>query len=158
MYGPLEILNLLGVQVSGTSVSIIGETKEPVPSCANSITGVPTSYLQPTYAIDEDPELDVLRTCDAIPPDVFFVVLTLGTVVPGGPGTKYANDNPKIVDYVKRTYPKLKYIVSICTGAEVLAKAGILDGKRATTTKFGWKEVTVGSGSNVNWVSKLGRG
>lgn len=43
------------------TISIIGETKKPVPSSANSSVGVATSYLQPTYAIDEDPELDVLR-------------------------------------------------------------------------------------------------
>jgi len=134
VYGPLEILNLVGTQVAGVTVSIIGETKEPVPSCADSIAGVATSYLQPTYTMDEDPELDVL-------------------LVPGGPGSQYAQENPQIVDYVKRTYPKLQYIVGICTGAQILAKAGILDGKRATTTKFGWKQV-VGSGPNVNWVTQ----
>lgn len=65
----------------------------------------------------------------------------------------YAYNNPKIIDYVKRTYPKLQYIVSICTAAQVLAKAGILDGKRATTSKFLWKEM-VACGPNVDWVSK----
>jgi len=62
VYGPLEILNIIGAQMPGMAISIIGETREPVPSHANSSTGVATSYLQPTYAIDEDPELDVLRT------------------------------------------------------------------------------------------------
>ena len=62
VYGPLEILNKVGTQIPDMTISIIGETKEPVPSSANSGTGVATSYLQPTYAIDEDPELDVLRT------------------------------------------------------------------------------------------------
>ena len=62
VYGPLEILNKVGTQIPDMTISIIGETKEPVPSSANSSFGVATSYLQPNYAIDEDPELDVLRT------------------------------------------------------------------------------------------------
>jgi hypothetical protein len=94
---------------------------------------------------------------DFMPSDSISWNLTLGAVVPGGPGSQYAQEKPQIVDYIKRTYPKLQYIVSICTGAQILAKAGILDGKRATTTKFGWKQV-VGSGPNVKWVSELEQG
>ena len=62
VYGPLEILNIVKAQTPNMTISIIGETKEPVPSHADSSAGVATSYLQPTYAIDEDPELDILRT------------------------------------------------------------------------------------------------
>jgi hypothetical protein len=62
VYGPLEILNIVGIQIPDMTISIIGETKEPVPSRGDSSAGVAISYLQPTYAIDEDPELDVLRT------------------------------------------------------------------------------------------------
>lgn len=62
VYGPLEILNIIKAQRPDMTISIIGETKELVPCHGNSEAGVPISYLQPTYAIDEDPELDVLRT------------------------------------------------------------------------------------------------
>lgn len=79
VYGPLEILNLVATEKSdiGISVSVVGETKEPVPSCANSIVGEATSYLQPTYTIDENPELDVLRTTSfhpAVPPRTLRLV------------------------------------------------------------------------------------
>ena len=51
---------------------------------------------------------------------------------------------------LKWTYPKLRHILSVCTGAQVLAKAGISDGGRATTSKLSWKEM-VASGPTVDW-------
>lgn len=70
------------------------------------------------------------------------------------PGGRYEFNDHKIIEYIKRTYPKLQYIVSVCTGAKILAKTGILDGKRATTSKYAWGLV-VQSAPNVNWVSEL---
>ncbi|KAL0950330.1 hypothetical protein HGRIS_010301 [Hohenbuehelia grisea] len=130
-YGPLDFLNIAAFSTPNMTLSVIAETLDPVPAHINGPTG-PVTFLKPTYTIDENPQLDVL-------------------LIPGGPGTRIAYNNTKIIDYVRRTYPKLKYIISICTGAQVLAKAGILDGKRATTNKFSWQEM-VASGPTVNWV------
>ncbi|NVN99127.1 MAG: GlxA family transcriptional regulator [Geobacteraceae bacterium] len=41
--------------------------------------------------------------------------------------------NRALINWIKNTAPDLRRVVSICTGAFILAEAGLLDGRRATT-------------------------
>src|SRR5437660_5458642 len=52
-------------------------------------------------------------------------------VVPGGPATRAAD--PDLVAWMRETGSAARRIVSVCTGAFVLAEAGLLDGRRVTT-------------------------
>lgn len=52
-------------------------------------------------------------------------------LVPGGPGVPAAD--PRIVTWLARNAAAFERVVSVCTGAFLLAEAGLLDGRRATT-------------------------
>ncbi|MFG3145935.1 GlxA family transcriptional regulator [Streptomyces sp. NPDC048243] len=52
-------------------------------------------------------------------------------LVPGGGGTR--NPDPLLVDWLRAHGPGAERLVSVCTGAILLAAAGLLDGRRATT-------------------------
>lgn len=72
-------------------------------------------------------------------------------IVPGGVGTR--NDMSAEIDFVEKMYPSLKAVLSVCTGATILARAGVLDGRRATTNKRAWEWAT-SNGPNVNWIGE----
>ncbi|MFD7710672.1 GlxA family transcriptional regulator [Streptomyces sp. NPDC059786] len=52
-------------------------------------------------------------------------------LVPGGQGTRHPDE--RITDWLRTRGPRAERLVSVCTGAVLLAAAGLLDGRRATT-------------------------
>lgn len=93
-----------------------------------------SSQIYATHSFSNAPPLDVL-------------------FVPGGMGTRslVAHNNTEIEQFIAKRYPKLDYLISVCTGAVFLARAGLLNGKRATTNKWAYDWVTKGHGENIKW-------
>jgi transcriptional regulator GlxA family with amidase domain len=54
-------------------------------------------------------------------------------LVPGGDGSRAAAEDPRLIDWVQTQAMGCRWVTSVCTGARVLAAAGLLDGKRVTT-------------------------
>lgn len=59
---------------------------------------------------------------------------TLDTLlIAGGEGAEAAAENPLLVDWVRERATQARRVASVCTGAFLLAAAGVLDGRRAAT-------------------------
>ena len=71
-------------------------------------------------------------------------------MIPGGIGTRTEVNNPVMLDFLRKQDEGTEYTTSVCTGSAVLAKAGILDGRKATSNKMAWKFATSQDG-DVIW-------
>lgn len=67
-----------------------------------------------TCAFDDAPRLDVL-------------------LVPGGPGQLPLMRHVPLLDFLRARAPEVTWLCGVCTGSLLLAQAGVLRGRRATT-------------------------
>ena len=72
-------------------------------------------------------------------------------LVPGGFGTLTELDNPKMLAWLKERSAKAQLTTSVCSGSALLAKAGLLDGKKATSNKSFFTMMTA-QGKLVEWI------
>lgn len=121
-FGPLEMFgNLKGV----VDVVTVAQIKGPVRSGQG-----PSAMAD--YGFDDCPPLDML-------------------LIPGGDGTRTEVDNPVMIDWLRRRVPEISNVMTVCSGTALLARTGLLDGRRATTNKMFFNEVAE-SGPRVQWV------
>ena len=74
-------------------------------------------------------------------------------LVPGGPGTRREVDNPVLSGWLREAAARAELVTSVCTGAALLARAGLLDGRKATTNKMAWDWATA-QGPEVDWQAR----
>ncbi len=92
----------------GYEICVIGKTPGPVKSAGGL-------QFVADYGFDNAPgEFDTL-------------------VIPGSPFIKKVCDDERLVEWLRNAAPRARRVVSVCTGAFLLAAAGLLENRRATT-------------------------
>ncbi|KAL1922721.1 uncharacterized protein VTP21DRAFT_9097 [Calcarisporiella thermophila] len=133
VFGPLEYWNLLSaVNPTNLSVSVISHEVGPVSAVPPNFPSVIGQSVFATHSFNSAPNLDIL-------------------MVPGGIGTWSSINDTVLLDFIKQTYPKLEYLMTVCTGSALVAKTGLLDGKMATSNKRAFDWVSQ-QRPNVKWV------
>jgi cyclohexyl-isocyanide hydratase len=106
--GPFEVLSYVNKIIpNSVQVSLVAESTGEL----RAFNGL---RILPDMTIDACPALDVL-------------------VVPGGKGRLTAMKNANLRQFIRRQATQARFIASVCTGAFLLAEAGLLTGCKATT-------------------------
>ncbi len=112
--GPFEVFSVTRLneekrreEPSPFDVFLVAETKSPVLTTGGM-------KVLPDHDLETCPALDIL-------------------IVPGGWGTRKEMHNARLLEWIAANAKGLETLTSVCTGALLLGKAGLLEGKRATT-------------------------
>jgi transcriptional regulator GlxA family with amidase domain len=72
---------------------------------------------------------------------------------PGGIGTRKEMANPQFLAELRRLAETSRIVATACTGSLLLARTGLLDGRKATSNKRAFQEVKTYA-PKVEWIAK----
>jgi transcriptional regulator GlxA family with amidase domain len=124
LYGPLEMLGSLGKHLR---IVTVAEQAGPVASAQG-----PATLAEHGFA--DAPKLDLV-------------------LVPGGIGTFPQLANEAMLEFLRKRAAEAELMLSVCTGSALLAKAGLLDGRRATSNKQ-FFDLARQQGPKTEWISE----
>jgi transcriptional regulator GlxA family with amidase domain len=122
--GPVEIFGGVGLKLK---LVMVAQKAGPVAS-------VQGPKVVADYGFEDCPPLDLL-------------------LVPGGRGTLPQLGNEKLLAWLRQRAAKAEIVMSVCSGSALLARAGLLDGRRATSNKQ-YFSFAVAQGPKVTWIKE----
>lgn len=143
VFGTLDPLQLMAHSTQQMNLFLLSHSLDPVTTETSAAAMNPHNssfwpVVPPTHTFD-----------DAIASNLDIDVL----IVPGGPGMRGPDDvlEPHM-NFIRTMFPRVKIFMTVCTGSGLAARAGVLDGKLATTNKNAWAQMNE-YGPRVNWVA-----
>jgi transcriptional regulator GlxA family with amidase domain len=112
--GPFEVFSVTRLEESRRR-----EQPSPFDVCLVAASMAPVKAtgglrILPDHDLEDCPQLELL-------------------VVPGGWGTRTLVNDQSVVQWIRRQAARAEITASVCTGSFLLAQAGLLEGRRATT-------------------------
>lgn len=112
LFNEVEVLDFAGpfevFSYASFSVKTVAQTKDLI----NARNGL---KIQSDYDFCDAPNFDIL-------------------IIPGGYGASEIEiNNPSVINWIKEQLNSVEIMASVCTGAFLLAKSGLLNGKQVTT-------------------------
>ena len=123
-YGPLEMFGSVGPELR---IVTVAEKTGPIASVQG-----PKTVAE--YEFANCPTLDLI-------------------LLPGGFGTAEQLGNAALHAFLRHRANAAEVTMSVCSGSAILAKAGLLDGRRATSNKQ-WFDLARMQSTNVDWVTE----
>lgn len=125
--GPFEVFSVTGGRDNRQlyDVFTVSQFSRPIKARNNlSITA--------DYTFDTMPDADVF-------------------VIPGGYGSRRQKRSPSVLQFVRQRVEAAQSVVSICSGALIMAKAGLLEGLHATTHRGALDELALDEPNCTIW-------
>jgi transcriptional regulator GlxA family with amidase domain len=107
--GPFEVFSVTSELNNYEPFNVYTVAEKP-----GAITTVNGLSVNPKYNFLDCPHPDIL-------------------ILPGGVGSRAASNNPLVLEWVKTSFQQAEIVFSVCSGARILARCGLLDGLEATT-------------------------
>jgi transcriptional regulator GlxA family with amidase domain len=124
LYGPLEMFGALEPDLK---IVTVAEKK-------GAVASTPGVETVAHFDFGDCPKLDLL-------------------LLPGGIGTVPQLGNPVLLDFLRKRAAEVEITMSVCSGSALLAKAGLLDGRRATSNKM-FFQLARSQSDRVEWVTQ----
>lgn len=112
--GPFEMFSVASNQCSSPAFNVMTVAEKTPITARNGLS------INPGYTLDSCPKPDIL-------------------LVPGGIGTRREMTNARLIEWIRQTATDAELVLSVCTGALLLGKGGLLDRLEATTHHVGYE-------------------
>ena len=98
--GPFEVFSVASNQCSSPAFNVMTVAEKSPITARNGLS------INPCYTLDSCPKPDIL-------------------LIPGGIGTRREITNDRLIEWIRQTATHAELVLSVCTGALLLGKAGI---------------------------------